>query len=213
MRQIWELIVKLVEIFGALLELYPDLPKPNSEALAQLRTLGQIVAYIEKAQGTGKKSFPRAQRCTIRRISPIPNPQSSILRSPVRLKYLPEPDILDFTLPDNHIALLTDDGSLTTVKLAETLLKRGWKTVVLTFPQTVIAKQSPLPEGINRVVLTDLSEEHLQEQLGAIATNYGQIAAFIHLNPSSHDDISQPCPLSGIRKSHPSPCLSHRQIS
>jgi acyl transferase domain-containing protein/acyl carrier protein len=179
--------VKLVEIFEALLELYPDLPKLNSEALAQLRTLGQIVAHIEKAQESGKEfsqaPIPNPQ-------SPTPSPQSSILRNPVRLKYLPEPDVLDFTLPDNHIALLTDDGSLTTAKLAETLFKRGWKTVVLTFPSTVIAKQSPLPEGISRVVLADLSEEHLREQLGAIATNYGQIATFIHLNPSTHDDIS-----------------------
>ncbi|MFS0516071.1 SDR family NAD(P)-dependent oxidoreductase [Nostoc sp. UIC 10607] len=174
--------VKLVEILGALLELYPDLPKPNPEALAQLRTLGQIVAYIEKGQGSGEEAGSRGDS--------IPNLQSSILRSPVRLKYLPEPDVLDFNLPDKHITLLTDDGSLATTKLAETLLKRGWKTVVLTFPSTVIPKQSALPEGISRVVLADLSEEHLQEQLGAIATNYGPIAAFIHLNPSTQEDTS-----------------------
>ncbi|MHC5852523.1 SDR family NAD(P)-dependent oxidoreductase [Nostoc sp.] len=205
--------VKLVEILGALLELYPDLPKLNSEALAQLHTLGQIVAYIEKGLGTGdwglrtgKEFFqspvPSTQYPITNPQSPIPNPQSPvpnpqspipstqsrILRSPVRLKYLPEPDILDFTLSDQHIALLTDDGSLTTTKLVETLLKRGWKTVVLTFPSSVIPKQSPLPEGISRVVLADLSEEHLQEQLAAIATNYGPIAAFIHLNPSNHED-------------------------
>ncbi|QKQ74166.1 type I polyketide synthase [Nostoc sp. TCL240-02] len=192
--------VKLVEILEALLELYPDLPKLNSEALAQLRTLGQIVAHIEGLGtedwrlATGKNfsqsPVPNTQYPVPNIQSPVPNTQSLIFRSPVRLKYLPEPDVLDFTLPDNHIALLTDDGSLTTAKLAEILFQRGWKTVVLTFPPTVIAKQSPLPEGISRVVLTDLSEEHLREQLGAIATNYGQIATFIHLNPSTHDDIS-----------------------
>ncbi|MEH1965741.1 SDR family NAD(P)-dependent oxidoreductase [Nostoc sp.] len=182
--------VKLVEILGALLELYPDLPKLNSEALAQLHTLGQIVAYIEKGLGTEKEAGEQGAGSRGEEFSSIPNSQSRILRSPVRLKYLPEPDALDFTLPEQHIALLTDDGSLTTAKLAETLLKRGWKTVVLTFPATVIPKQSALPEGINRVVLADLSEEHLQEQLTAIATNYGAIAAFIHLNPSTHEDTS-----------------------
>ncbi|MBN3905273.1 MAG: SDR family NAD(P)-dependent oxidoreductase [Nostoc sp. NMS1] len=179
--------VKLAEILGALLELYPDLPKLNSEALAELRTLGQIVAYMQAGeQGAGS----RGEEFSPRSSASSPNAPSQILRSPIRLKYLPEPDVLDFTLPDNHIALLTDDGSLTTAKLAETLLKHGCKTVVLTFPPTVIAKQSPLPEGIRRVLLTDLSEEHLQEQLGAIATNYGQIATFIHLNPCTHDDTS-----------------------
>lgn len=106
----------------------------------------------------------------------------------MRLKYLPEADVLDFTLPDGHIALLTDDGSVTTAKLAEILYKHGWKVVVLSFPQSLIPGQLPLPEGINRVVLADLTEEHLQQQLTAIATNYGQIAAFIHLNPSNHKD-------------------------
>ncbi|ODG99976.1 beta-ketoacyl synthase [Nostoc sp. KVJ20] len=194
--------VKLVEILGALLELYPDLPKLNSEALAQLHTLGQIVAYIEKGVGTGdwglgtgeefsQSPLPNPQSPIPNPQSPVPSTQSRILRSPVKLKYLPEPDFLDFTFPDQHIALLTDDGSLTTTKLAETLLKRGWKTVVLTFPSTVISKQSALPEGVSRVVLADLSEEHLQGQLTAIANNYGAIAAFIHLNPSNHEDTSK----------------------
>jgi NAD(P)-dependent dehydrogenase (short-subunit alcohol dehydrogenase family) len=42
-----------------------------------------------------------------------------------------------------------------------------------------------LPAGINQVVLTDFSEEHLKQQLTAIADNYGQIGAFVHLNPLS----------------------------
>ncbi|WP_445635284.1 type I polyketide synthase [Nostoc sp. DSM 114161] len=188
--------VKLVEIQGALSELYPNLPKLNVETLVQVPTLGELLRYIEEGLGTGDwgqggqdsnfspLSFPSPLS------SPIPHPQSQILRSPVRLKYLPEPDVLDFTLPDEHIALLTDDGSLTTTKLAEILYKRGWKIVVLSFPQSLIAQQLPLAEGISRVVLADLTEEHLQEQLTAIATNYGQIAAFIHLNPSNHDDSS-----------------------
>ncbi|MFN6560913.1 MAG: SDR family NAD(P)-dependent oxidoreductase [Nostoc sp. ChiSLP01] len=189
--------VKLVEIQGALSELYPNLPKLNSEILAQVPTLGQLLGYIQEGLGTREEAGEQGAASRGEKFSqspmphaPCPMPQSQILRSPVRLKYLPEPDVLDFTLPDEHIALLTDDGSLTTAKLAEILHKRGWKIVVLSFPQSLIAQQLPLPEGISRVVLADLTEEHLQEQLTAIATNYGQIAAFIHLNPSNHDDSS-----------------------
>lgn len=56
--------------------------------------------------------------------------------------------------------------------------------VVLSFPESVIAQRLPLPGGISRVVLADLSEEHLKQQLMAIATNYGPIGAFIHLHPA-----------------------------
>ncbi len=38
--------IKRVEILGALLEIYPDLPRPNPEELAQLRTLAEIAEYI-----------------------------------------------------------------------------------------------------------------------------------------------------------------------
>ncbi|MBC1237282.1 type I polyketide synthase, partial [Nostoc sp. 2RC] len=40
--------IKRVEILGALLELYPDLPKPNPEEIGQLRTLAQIAEYMAK---------------------------------------------------------------------------------------------------------------------------------------------------------------------
>jgi hypothetical protein len=36
---------------------------------------------------------------------------------------------------------------------------------------------------VNRVALNDLSEEHLQQQLSAIADYFGTVAAFIHLHP------------------------------
>ncbi|MBD2387201.1 type I polyketide synthase [Cylindrospermum sp. FACHB-282] len=178
--------IKRVEILGGLLELYPDLPKPNPEELAQLRTLGQIVEYM---QTLAPKDIPTdltlnteagLDSATVTALS-----THQIRRSPVRLKALPEPDVLDVTIPPQHIALVTDDGSPTTGELAVALTGRGWKTVVLSFPRTLVEQQLPLAEGIQRVVLADLSEEHLQQQLEAIAHKYGAIAAFIHLNPVS----------------------------
>ncbi|MER3491473.1 MAG: beta-ketoacyl synthase [Mastigocladus sp. ERB_26_2] len=174
--------IKRVEILGALLELYPNLPKPNPEELGELRTLSQIVDYMkQQAETLEKKTFPAESN------SQTPKLDHNIHRSPVKLKVLSEPDVLDFTLPEKHIALITDDGTATTSELALALGKRNWKVVVLSFPQTLIAEQLPLPEGINRVVLANLSEEHLQNQLEAIASQYGQIAAFIHLNPANYD--------------------------
>ncbi len=178
--------IKRVEILGSLLELVPDLPKPNLEEVAQLRTLGQIVEYMQQQANSVETTMFQNEPD-----SGQIDRQHNILRGLVKLKTLPEPDFLDFTLPELSLCLLTDDGSLTTSALAQSLSERGWKVVVLSFPQSLVAQHSPLPEGITRVVLEDLSEEHLKQQLSAIANNYGSIAAFIHLNPSTQDEQSQ----------------------
>ncbi|NEP97473.1 MAG: hypothetical protein F6K59_00410 [Moorea sp. SIO3F7] len=171
--------IKRVEILSALQEMSPNLPQANPEQLGELRTLGQIVEYLQQQTATTeKKKFqqqPSSEQLDL---------DHNIPRCLVKLKTLPEPDSLDFALPDKHIVLLTDDGSLTTSKLAQSLTDRDWKVVVLSFPQSLIAEQPPLPKGVSRIVLNDLSEEHLKQQLAAITANYGSVAAFIHLNPA-----------------------------
>jgi acyl carrier protein len=47
--------IKRVEIMGALQEHHPDLPKVEPQALAELRTLGQIVNYVG-AEPAAKKA-------------------------------------------------------------------------------------------------------------------------------------------------------------
>jgi hypothetical protein len=98
---------------------------------------------------------------------------------------LPVPDFWEFTLPKSYTCLLTDDGSPTTNRLAQLLSERGWQVVVLSFPQSIVIERPVLPQGVNRVSLTDLSEEHLQQQLTFISNTYGSIGAFIHLHPVS----------------------------
>ncbi|MEH2413329.1 beta-ketoacyl synthase N-terminal-like domain-containing protein [Nostoc sp.] len=169
--------IKRVEILGAMQEMYPNLPKPNIEELGDLRTIGQIVDYLQQlAGGEKKKSEPEF-------VQQPPELEHNIQRHPVKLRSLPQPDYLDFTLPEGHIGLITDDGSLTTYKLAESLIEKGWKVVVVSFPQSLIPQQAPLPIGVTRVTLANLSEEHLQQQLQAIASHCGAIGAFIHLHP------------------------------
>jgi polyketide-type polyunsaturated fatty acid synthase PfaA len=169
--------IKRVEILGAMQEMYPNLPKPNIEELGELRTIGQIVDYLQQlAGGEKKKSEPEF-------VQQPPELEHNIQRHPVKLRSLPQPDYLDFTLSEGHIGLITDDGSLTTYKLAESLIEKGWKVVVISFPQSLIAQQAPLPTGVTRVTLANLSEEHLQQQLQAIASHCGTIGAFIHLHP------------------------------
>ncbi|MFB2768894.1 beta-ketoacyl synthase N-terminal-like domain-containing protein [Pelatocladus sp. BLCC-F211] len=170
--------IKRVEIMGALQEKYPDLPKPsNVEELAELRTIGQIVEYLQKLAGAEKK---KQQHESVNQPDElVPNVQ----RRPAKLQILPPPDFWESPIPEGHIALITDDGSLTTTKVAELLSQRGWKVVVLNLPPSLVPEKSPLPAGVNRVTLQDSTEEHLQQQLAAIATHYGNVGAFIHIHP------------------------------
>ena len=104
-------------------------------------------------------------------------------RRPAKLKTLPRPDFWEYKLPEGHIGLITDDGSLTTTKLAHALIEKGWKVVVLSFPQSIVPEQSPLPVGVTRLTLANMSEEHLQLLLQSITIQHGKIGAFIHLHP------------------------------
>ena len=168
--------IKRVEILGGLLELHPDLPKPNLEEIGELRTLAEIATYMQQ-QAQGISNLLTEEIVEITTTTFLPN----IRRSIAKLQQLPTPDSLEFSLPENHIVLITDDGSSTTEKLAESLTAKGWKTVVLSFPGI----DSNIHKGINRVVLTDWNEENLQQQLEQIADNYGTVAAFIHLHPAT----------------------------
>jgi polyketide-type polyunsaturated fatty acid synthase PfaA len=96
---------------------------------------------------------------------------------------------MEFSLPENYTCVITDDGSHISLKLAKSLSARGWRVVIFRFPESVVKYTQSLPAEINRVVLADMSEEHLQQQLNAIANKYGSIGTFIHLNP-----LTQPNP-------------------
>ncbi|UKO96529.1 type I polyketide synthase [Nostoc sp. UHCC 0870] len=174
--------IKRVEILGGLQEVYPNLPQPNLEDLGDLRTIGQIVDYLQKLVGGEKKKSQSELNWQAVQII------DGVQRRPAKLKYLPAPDSLEFTLPEGHICLITDDGSLTTSQVAQTLTESGWKVVVLSFPQSIVPQRSPLPAGVHQVTLADMSEELLQGKLSAIATNYGTIGAFIHLHPGFQVD-------------------------
>ncbi|AFY41388.1 type I polyketide synthase [Nostoc sp. PCC 7107] len=169
--------IKRVEILGTMQETYPNLPKPNVEDLGDLRTIGQIVEYLQRLVA-GEKKKPDSN-WGFQPVQVIEN----VARRPAQLKILSLPDSLEFSLPEGHICLITDDGSLTTSQVAQSLTERGWKVVVLSFPQAIIAQQAPLTAGVERITLADMSEELLQHKLSAIATNIGTIGSFIHIHP------------------------------
>jgi malonyl CoA-acyl carrier protein transacylase/acyl carrier protein len=191
--------IKRVEILGAMQEAYPDLPKPNIEELGDLRTIGQIVNYLQSLVA-GEKKKPHSDvnevinigadspRTEVIDLTPPPTVDPNLPRRPAQLQILPRPDFWEAKLPAGHIGLITDDGSLTTTKLAHALMEQGWKVVVLSFPQSLVPEQLPLPVGVTRVTLANMSEQHLQLLLQSIIAQHGSIGAFIHLHPQFTPD-------------------------
>ncbi len=174
--------IKRVEILGAMQDQFADLPRFKAEELAELRTLGQIrdhiVAAMSSVPGAAAPAAPVAEA------APLPELSGTVLRAPARLKHLPEPDFMEYALPAGSSCLLTDDGTLLTPRLAQLLTERGWKVVVLSLPETLIAARQPLPAAIERVVLPNMEEETLVQALQAVAARYGSIGACIHLHPA-----------------------------
>ncbi len=108
----------------------------------------------------------------------------------MRRKSLPEPDFLDFTLPEHTVAVVTDDGTEATPAVVRALAGLEWKVVVLNFPAAVVGKVSALPASASRISLADMSEEELQRGLNEIAQKHGAIAAFIHVHPPSSAELN-----------------------
>ena len=178
--------IKRVEILGTMMDLYPDLPEMNPEELAELKTLGQIVRHMESCL-SGAAGLPAvgAQEWSregeeVRRTTVI---EVSVPRGLARLERLPAPDALEFSLPEGHVCLVTDDGTSRTVGLAEALVEKGWKVVVLSLPSSTIPEGPASAWGIPRVELRNLDEKHLEEKLQEIAEKDGPIGGLIHLNP------------------------------
>src|SRR5271157_455108 len=169
--------IKRVEIMGALRAQFPNLPKADPEAFAEARTLDKIIDYLGKSDSAEPVAPQSDTETTSAPLAP------AIPRGIVNLKSLPEPDFSNFSLPEKAICLLTDNGADETVALARQLVQRGWKPVVLSFPSSLVPVQLPLPAGVERVTLSDLSEETLQQQLAHISKKYGPVAALVHLNP------------------------------
>ncbi|MEI7556716.1 beta-ketoacyl synthase N-terminal-like domain-containing protein [Candidatus Chlorohelix sp.] len=187
--------IKRVEILGAMQDRFPNLPRVAQDELAELRTLAQIVAKLGVGAAPAANSVAPVLDAPTSEIIPNGAPLSE-----VRLKALPLPDYLEFGLPDHYICLLTDDGTTLTAGLAEALLNKGWRVVVLGFPRSIIAESSQLPIQAHYIPLEDMSEKTLEQTLKQIAAQYGKVGCFINLNPAANLTRPDGLPFSEIEE-------------
>lgn len=100
-----------------------------------------------------------------------------VKRFEVGLKYLPQPDFLEFAIPASHVILVTNDGSPLTPHVIAALQEKGNKVVTL----NLSGINNPIP--VDALTLSDSSDQSVGNAIQEIQSKYGKIGGLIHLHP------------------------------
>jgi len=174
--------IKRVEILGAMEEQFPEIPSLDTDILAGLRTLGQIVELMGNAPPS--PAVPLAVPVEDKKkAEPL-----SLERTPVQLKKLPLPDQLTLSPDPERPIILSDDGTKFTAVAAARLSDQGWKVVVWSYPEGLYpAGRTELSENVPVVRQSEPGAVGIQAALEEIRSTHGIPAGFIHIHPARSD--------------------------
>ena len=100
-----------------------------------------------------------------------------VKRFEVGLKYLPQPDLLEFSLPTSHVVVVTNNGTGLTPKVISRLKEKGNQVVAL----NISGIDNPIRD--RAITLSDFSDEAVADGIQEIQNKFGKIGGFIHLHP------------------------------
>ncbi|MBY7731833.1 acyltransferase domain-containing protein [Vibrio splendidus] len=171
--------IKRVEILGTVQDQLPTLPELNPEDLAECRTLGEIVTYMQsKLSAAAPVATPQAQPVT-----PISEAATTELppHNEVALKKLPAADKLVDCFSKDACVVITDDGHNAGV-LAEKLTANGIQVAVV---RSALSAASPLNSKITSYTLNSVDDAGVTAVINDIEADLKasnkMIAGFIHL--------------------------------
>ncbi|MFL9751308.1 beta-ketoacyl synthase [Vibrio cyclitrophicus] len=171
--------IKRVEILGTVQDQLPTLPELNPEDLAECRTLGEIVTYMQsKLSAAAPVATAKAESVT-----PIAETATAELppHNEVALKKLPAADKLVDCFSKDACVVITDDGHNAGV-LAEKLTANGIQVAVV---RSALSAASPLNSEIASYTLNSVDDAGVTAVINDIEadlkTSNKVIAGFIHL--------------------------------
>ncbi|MEQ6344271.1 phosphopantetheine-binding protein [Vibrio cyclitrophicus] len=171
--------IKRVEILGTVQDQLPTLPELNPEDLAECRTLGEIVTYMQsKLSAAAPVATAKAESVT-----PIAETATAELppHNEVALKKLPAADKLVDCFSKDACVVITDDGHNAGV-LAEKLTANGIQVAVV---RSALSAASPLNSEIASYTLNSVDDAGVTAVIKDIEadlkTSNKVIAGFIHL--------------------------------
>ncbi|MBR9727365.1 KR domain-containing protein [Shewanella intestini] len=189
--------IKRVEILGTVQDELPTLPELNPEDLAECRTLGEIVSYMNSklpAEGA-KLSTSAAEGSQPTLSSTDTSPATAELATDlpphqeVALKKLPAADKLVDGFSKDACIVINDDGHNAGV-LAEKLVATGLTVAVIRSPESVILAQSPLSSDIASFTLSAVNDNAISDVIAQISKQH-KIAGFVHLQPQLATDTTK----------------------
>jgi polyketide-type polyunsaturated fatty acid synthase PfaA len=174
--------IKRVEILGTVQDQLPTLPELNPEDLAECRTLGEIVTYMQSKLGDSAATVATPASVVAPSAPSVELPP----HSEVALKKLPSADKLTDCFSTDGCIVITDDGHNAGV-LAEKLTANNLNVVVVRNAALSVdadkQQQSPLNSDIASYELNDNSEEALKALIIEIEKKHTAISGFVHLQP------------------------------
>ena len=177
--------IKRVEILGTVQDELPGLPELNPEDLAECRTLGEIVSYMQTKLPTTTTIAAVAPASTTNKFDV--NTAALPPHSEVALKKLPAADKLVDCFSTDSCIVITDDGHNAGL-LAEKLNAKGLTVAVIRNPQTITVAHSPLSSDIKSYTLSSIDDAQIALVIADIKADLGAehtIAGFIHLQPQA----------------------------
>ena len=185
--------IKRVEILGAVQETIPDLPELNPEDLAELRTLGEIVGYMQSKvsptdptdpKGTGAKADTpvSAVETTVNfQGAPSATVELTALSSVNKI-------VQDVSAKGGANALVVDDGSGAAVALSAQLIKAGWQVTALKPNWVVSQSKKAFAKAVNVVEIGNSDKTLDEAQVKDIIEKTAQLDAVIYLQATNTVD-------------------------
>jgi polyketide-type polyunsaturated fatty acid synthase PfaA len=180
--------IKRVEILGAVQETIPDLPELNPEDLAELRTLGEIVSYMQSKVSPTEPTPPGA-KANVTASQTTTEAAASFQGAPsatVELTALSSINkiVQDVTQQGGANALIVDDGTGAAVALSTKLVKAGWNVTALKPNWVTATSKKAFAKSVN-VIEIGSSDKTLDEaQVKDIIEKNEQLDTVIYLQGS-----------------------------
>jgi len=191
--------IKRVEILGAVQETIPDLPELNPEDLAELRTLGEIVAYMQSKVAPTEPTDPSPSKASVPTAKEVTDVTASFEGAPSAVVELTALSSINKIVQhfegkeQGANALIVDDGSGAAVALSAKLTKEGWNVTALKPNWVVASSKKTFAKTVN-VIEIGTGDKSLDEaQIKDIIEQNEQLDAVIYLQSTNTvDAISYP---------------------
>jgi acyl transferase domain-containing protein len=190
--------IKRVEILGAVQETIPDLPELNPEDLAELRTLGEIVSYMQSKVSPTEPTPPGA-KANVPASKATTEATANFQGAPSATVELTALSSINKIVQDSTAAnaLIVDDGTGAAVALSAKLVKAGWNVTALKpnwlNAEGKVTSKKAFAKSVNVIEIGNNDKTLDEAQVSDIIEKNEQLDTVIYLQPvNSVDAISYP---------------------